>query len=104
MAICFCRKRVETLNKARRDIKLFNKKYEYRKLTCTCKCNCTSSCTCSCTCSLHKCLCGKDCYDNFDGTINVVFTENMATSLRMDSELRYWFINLANQAHVCLEL
>ena len=88
------------------NVDKFNSKYGYTQLTCTCKCQCTSACTCQCSLykcvhrTLYKCLCRKDCFNQFSGTINVVFTESMA--LKMDHESRYWIKNLAVQAQVCV--
>ena len=94
----------------------FNRKYGFTKLTCDCKCRCTPvapneqpadlqhcpQSKCKCTCTLYECRCKKDCFKSFEGTINVVFTEQMA--LNMDSHSRYWLRNLALQATVCVKL
>lgn len=80
------------------DVNKFNRKFGFTQLSCTCKCTDTSTCSCS----LYKCVCGSDCFKEFSGTINVVFTETMAR--KMDHESRYWIRNIAIQAQVCVKL
>ena len=66
------------------DVNLFNERYQYQK---------------------NNCICGKDCANEYLGTVNLIITENMIKTLsQFTPDIQTWITIIDQQAEVCQKI